>query len=251
MASVNAALAQKTSDLTAAKADSANLQVQLATARKDVDDATKENGRLANENAEKVAALQATIAQDQSQAQIAAVSMANTTAALTASEQQRKAGGDALASARSEVDRLNHVASDDDIAISDLTNKNDVANRKVTDLSEQVAQSKGDTDRLNGILKEHGINAGEVADTIRSSAPAINGVIRQAGPINGIPYATISVGSAESVQKGMIFNVIDRNKGKFLGELTIDNVDLHEATGKLEGPDIGDVRVGTDVKTQL
>ncbi len=49
----------------------------------------------------------------------------------------------------------------------------------------------------------------------------------------------------------MVFHVIDRAHGRFLGELTIDNVDLHEATGKLEGPAIHDVRVGTDVRTQL
>ncbi len=252
LATANASVTQGRQDLATAKAQASDLLAQVATARRDADDAQKEVARVTNDEAEKVASLQATIAGDQSNATIAQVSTANITAALTASEGQRKAQTDALISARSDLDKARQTASDDDIAISDLTNKNDVGSHKVTDLSEQLAQAKGDNDRYTAQLKELGQSPNVAApDRVQISAPPINGVVRQTGPINGIPYATISVGSAEQVQKGMVFEVIDRTHGKFLGELTIDSVDLHEATGRLEGPAIHDVRVGTDVRTQL
>ena len=49
-----------------------------------------------------------------------------------------------------------------------------------------------------------------------------------------------------------MFQVFDRLHQRYLGELTINAVDLHEASGKLEGPDVSAVRPGTtEVKTQL
>jgi hypothetical protein len=69
--------------------------------------------------------------------------------------------------------------------------------------------------------------------------------------INGIPYATISVGADAQVKQGMKFSVIDRDKGSFLGELTVGQVDEKEATGKLEGPHINEVHAGTEVRTQI
>jgi len=251
LAGVNATLSQSKADLAAAKAQTTLVQAQLATEMAAADAADKENARLANESATKVAALQAQIAADKSAATIAAVSMDNVTAALTASEAQRTAQGTALASARTDLDAANKKLSDGDIAISDLTNKLDVANRKVTDFSEQLAEAKSQNDRLTANVKELGGNPGEVPDRITASAPAINAVVRDTRPINGIPYATISVGSAEQVRKGMVFHIVDREHAHFLGDLVIDSVDLHEATGKLEGPAIGDVRVGTDARTQL
>ncbi len=248
----NAALAQKTADLAAAKNQAQNLLVQVAAAQKETDAAQAENVRLTNENATKVAALEAQLATDKTEATIANVSMTNVTAALNSSEAQRKGLNDGLIASRSELDKANTTLSQDDIAISDLTNKLDVANRKVTDFSEQIAQAKADNDRLSAVVKEHGLDTATASkDYVPSSSVAINGVVRDTRPINGIPYATISVGSAESVTKGMKFHVIDREHAQFLGDLVIDSVDLHEATGRLEGPGINNVHVGTDVRTQL
>ena len=203
LATATASVTQGRQDLATAKAQASDLLAQVATARRDADDAQKEVARLTNDEADKVAALQATVARDQSQATIDKVSTGNITAALTASEGQRKAQGDALVAARSDLDKARQTASDDDIAISDLTNKNDVASKKVTDLSEQLAQAKGDNEHYTAQLKELGQSPNAAApDRIGASAPPINGVVRQTGPINGIPYATISVGSAEQVQKG-------------------------------------------------
>ena len=76
-------------------------------------------------------------------------------------------------------------------------------------------------------------------------------MIRDVRSINGIPYATISVGAADNVAKGMEFKVISHDGNKFLGVLKVDMVEQNEATGRLEGPNVAQVKPGADVKTQL
>ncbi len=246
-------LAQSQANLTASKAQVSSLQTQADAARRDVDAAEAQINTLTNANTAALAARDATIANDQSQARIMTVTQDNLTAALTASEGQRKSLSDTVTAGRAESDRIAKVLSDDELALSSLTQRNDVSERKLALALEDLAQAKADNDRISAAYKEIGgnPNATPTGAITGRSAPSINGVVRDTRPINGIPYATISVGSAEDVQKGMVFNVIDRVHGKFLGELTIDSVDLHAATGKLEGPAIGDIRVGTDVRTQL
>ena len=78
---------------------------------------------------------------------------------------------------------------------------------------------------------------------------ALDGVVRDKTVIGGVPYATISIGSADQVQKNMQFKVVDHDR--FLGYLTVDTVEPHEATGRLEGPHVNDIKSGVEVKTQL
>ena len=68
--------------------------------------------------------------------------------------------------------------------------------------------------------------------------------------ISNIPYATISVGTADRVAKGMTFTLID-SQGNFLGYLIVDTVDTNESAGRLTGPRVADVKPGTDARTQL
>ena len=75
-------------------------------------------------------------------------------------------------------------------------------------------------------------------------------MIRSTRQIANLPYATISVGSSDNVAKGMEFKVIDRDQGKFLGTLTVDSVEPNESTGHLNGPRVGDIKPGTEVRTQ-
>jgi hypothetical protein len=84
-----------------------------------------------------------------------------------------------------------------------------------------------------------------------NSEVAINGVIREQKTINGVNYATISVGSSDQVTKGMRFIVVDRKAGDFLGYLTVDRVEPNEATGRLDGPRVSDMKIGSEVRTQL
>ena len=53
------------------------------------------------------------------------------------------------------------------------------------------------------------------------------------------------------IAKGMRFNAVNKQTGDFLGIVTIDAVEPNEAIGRIQGPKVGDVREGTEVKTQL
>ena len=142
--------------------------------------------------------------------------------------------------------------SDLNLSVSDLTNKLEVADRERTNFQEELAEAKTQSENYVKIIKDLGGNPNGVGGVAANlGAPPINAVVRDTRSINGIPYATISVGSADSVTKGMEFNVIDRDHAQFLGKLTIDSVQPNEATGRLDGPGINSVHSGTEVRTQL
>jgi len=136
-------------------------------------------------------------------------------------------------------------------ANSDLTNRLEVTERERRFLAEQLTEAQGQMARQASALKGAGLGTAEALSGVKPSAPSINGVITSVKPIAGIPYATINVGSAASVTKGMEFNVIDREQGAFLGKITVDAVEPNEAVGRLEGPRVADVRPGNEVRTQL
>jgi hypothetical protein len=200
-----------------------------------------------------VAAKDAQLASAASAAALASADQARLTGALQASEDQKTKQADQLAQARTSMDDLVKKNSDLNMAVSDLTNKLDVANVERTNYAEQNVQAKQQIVQYEKIMQDNNISPNSPAGLRGNGggAYAINGVIRGVQVINQIPYATISVGSADNVQKGMEFNVIDRDKGVFLGRLVIDSVQPNEATGKLDGPKIADAHVGTEVRTQL
>jgi hypothetical protein len=118
--------------------------------------------------------------------------------------------------------------------------------------AEQEANQK-----LSGWVKDHGGDPVQLvsADTTPTGigAPAIDGRVTDTGVIHGNLYVTLSVGSADGVQRGMQFNVVDGASGQFLGIVTVDTVDSNTASGKIEGDadKIAQVRPGNDAKTQL
>jgi hypothetical protein len=208
-------------------------------------------GKLTDAQRE-LAAKDARLAKLASDAALASADITGLTDALKASEDQKAKQADALSQGRADADNYVKKNSDLNLAVSDLTNKLEVALRERTNYSEQLAEQKSQVENLTAIVKDLGGNPNTVGgNKANLGAVAINGVIREVKPINGIPYATISVGSADNVQKGMQFNVIDRDRGVFLGQLTIDSVEPTTATGRLDGPRISDVHKGTEVKTQL
>ncbi|MEM6560487.1 MAG: hypothetical protein AAF656_02710, partial [Planctomycetota bacterium] len=80
---------------------------------------------------------------------------------------------------------------------------------------------------------------------------AINGVIKSVKLIGGKTYAEVSVGSEDRVAANMKFNVIDSASGNFLGVITIYKVEPAQSIGILEGPQIGAVTEGDNVRTQF
>jgi hypothetical protein len=251
----------KTAQSASAAADARAQAVQndAAASRETADAAVAAVNTRIREIQEQLTAAQGTIAErdaevakGSSAAALAAADTTRLTEALSASEAQKTSQAGQIAQLRSDNDRFEKNNADLNITVSDLTNKLDVANRERENFSEQLAQSKSENDNLNKLLKDNNINPNLQGGTQANlGAVPINGVISDTRTINGIPYATISVGSADNVQKGMQFNVIDRLHGQFLGQLTVDTVEPNEATGRLDGPRISDVHAGNEVRTQL
>ena len=131
--------------------------------------------------------------------------------------------------------------------ISDLDNRLQVTERERRNLAEQLAEAQSQFQKLSDAAAKAGLKL-----DLRNPAPptgvAINGVIRDTRKIADVPYATISVGSADDVQRGMEFKVVDN--GQFLGTLTVDTVEQQEATGVLKGPKIDAIKPGVQVRTQ-
>lgn len=142
--------------------------------------------------------------------------------------------------------------SEQSLAINDLTNKYEVTNRQWRDSLEQITQLQNDLKSARDTIHKSGISQNNAPVLNSESLINVSGVVRSRETIGGVPTATISVGSADQVSKGMQFKLIDPNSNTpFLGYLIVDRVEPNEAIGHLQGPRIDQVRPGTEARTQL
>lgn len=181
---------------------------------------------------------------------LAEVQLAGVSQAMRASEATKARLLQEEEQNRSELDRLTHANSDLNARVSDLTNQLDVTERDRKYLSEQLAESQSQVARQSTALKNAGVSQQQVAVTPAAS-PNINGTVTGVRPINGVQYATVSVGASQGVQPGTEFKVIDQQRGEFLGTLKIDTVEPNEAIGRLDGPRVQEIHPGNQVRTQL
>ncbi len=171
--------------------------------------------------------------------------------ALAASEAQKTQLQTTVADLRSRNDDLLAKYGDSERAVADLTNRYEQTLRQMRFYAEQLTQAEEQVGLYRGMLDKAGINPRDPSVVASATPPPINGVVKDRMNIEGREYATISVGSADSVRPGMEFRVIDRDNGIFLGLLRVDSVEANEATGRLEGPRVAEVRAGHEVRTQL
>jgi chromosome segregation ATPase len=192
--------------------------------------------------------------------QLAKANTSNATQALQITQltEGLKAATDTTANLNTTVAQL-RTSSDEAVKraaeasqrINELDNTLQVTEAERRNLAEQLAEATQNNQRLSRALQDLGGNVNEViAGRVqpRTAGVAINGVIREKRDIAGVPYATISVGSADDVQRGMQFKVIQGDK--FLGTLTVDSVEQQEATGRLQGPAVAEIVPGVQVRTQ-
>ena len=225
-----------------------NLTAAQQEAASQANAASAENSRLQ----QKISELNVDLAKASGSSASQQLDIARLTEALNASQAASGKLQEEVARLRTGNDTLVRQSSDLNATVSDLTNKLDVTEKERRKLAEQLTQTSADAQRMGQIIKGAGLSPQqqEVAQN-RSGLPAINGVVRDVRPIAGNQYATISVGSAQGVQRGMEFKVLDRASGNFLGTLTVDSVEPNEATGRLFGPNVAAIRPGVEVRTQL
>ncbi|HYO09203.1 MAG TPA: hypothetical protein VER17_09540 [Tepidisphaeraceae bacterium] len=201
---------------------------------------------------QQIADLNVQLAKASSQAAAQQLDISRLTEALNTSQQTGGRLQEEVARLRTSNDTLVRQASDLNSSVSDLTNRLEVTERERRNLAEQLTQASAEATRLTQVVRGAGLAPQQQQIAVnRSGQPNINGVVRDVRPIAGQQYATISVGSADGVQRGMEFKVLDRQSGNFLGNLTVDSVEPNEATGRLVGPNVAAIRPGVEVRTQL
>ena len=225
-----------------------NLTSQQQEAASQANAASAENSRLQQD----ISKLNVDLAKASGTGASQQLDIARLTEALNASQTTSGKLGEEVTRLRTGNDTLVKQSSDLNSTVSDLTNKLEVTEKERRKLAEQLTQTQADAQHMSDVIKGAGLAPQQQARAANASgSPAINGVVREVRPIAGNQYATISVGSADGVQSGMEFKVIDRASQNFLGTLTIVSVEPNEATGRLVGPNVAAIRPGVEVRTQL
>jgi hypothetical protein len=159
---------------------------------------------------------------------------------------------------RTKNDSLTKQSDDDTKQLADLTSQVETQGATLEQTQEKLQDEMERDQKLGGWVKDHNgdpdqIAAGGTGTGLGAGAPAIAGRVVEKSTINGVPYVTISVGSADGVARQMQFYVIDPTTSEFLGIVTVDTVDSNNSIGKLEGDPgkLAQVHAGDDVKTQL
>jgi multidrug efflux pump subunit AcrA (membrane-fusion protein) len=230
-----------------AEADAAAVRQQSADAIRAVrQDLATAQGDVRERDAQ-IAALKQDVASAQASLQAA-------TAALSTAQDSNKVLTAQIGETRTAADKIQQQNTEVLTAIADRNSKLQVATRRIRNLEEELEAAQtalAEVQDRGGPAQASA--AGGTAEPAIVPAEPINGIVRDRRTVNGVPYATISVGSQDGVTKNMVFNVIQRGPGgDFLGYLRVDRVEPTEAVGRLEGPRVEDIQPNTsEVRTQL
>lgn len=231
-----------------AEAARATAQEQISQVTQQLEEAKKLNNTLQQQMIEKDTQLAAA----QSQGRTQTVENLTLAGGLKAAQDTQSRLQEQLGGLQGSNDKLVTQNAQLNQSVTDLTNKWEVTERERKLLAEQLTESKNQVQKQAAMLRDAGVSTAQFASAgSRVGAPAINGVIRDVRPIQGVLYASISVGAADSVTKGMEFRVISKDTNTFLGVLTVERVELNEATGRLSGPHMSEIQKGAEVKTQF
>ena len=243
----------------AARQQVQSLQDQLAAVQANLQQVQQAaNTQAGQANAELVARqqdisrLNVELAQAASKAAAGQLDISRLTEALNATQASASALQQEVARLRTGNDQLVQQSSDLNSRVADLTNKLEVTERERRHLAEQLTQASADMSRMSKVIEGANLTPEQRQMAVnRSGQPNLNGVVRAVQTIAGAQYATISLGSADQVTRGMEFKVIDASSQQFLGTLVVDTVEPNESTGRLFGPGVAQVKPGVEVRTQL
>ena len=136
-------------------------------------------------------------------------------------------------------------------ALQDREARLAVAEREWRAAKEQVAALETQVADMNKAAQGGIAVAPRTGGGAAVTAAKINGRVTKVTKDNGQVVATINVGQADGVAKGMRFTVYDNERGIFLGFLTVQAVDSNTAIGNLEGPKVAEVAEGASVQNQM
>ena len=135
------------------------------------------------------------------------------------------------------------------VQLTDALAKVDALDRQRKNAEERAASARAEADDVLAKARNAGMNLASARNVTNRGATPLEGVVQQVFNAGGKPWASISLGARDSVEKGMRFNVVNNNE--FLGYLTVQTAEPNEAAGVLEGPGVKKVKQGDQVKTQL
>jgi hypothetical protein len=239
----SAEAADLTTAVSDARAANQNLQNELTAER---GKATAE----ANAKDAEVLNLKAAVAELNKEKQVATASVKGMEDLARATQEENKALQGLLADLRTKNDTLLQQNGELNTALSKSTNDNMALDKALRLAQEQLVETKNHAAPAGGGAGAGGAGGVDASTAAASANADIKGVVRKVDVIGGKKYATISVGSADNVAKGMKFNVINRSTGEFLGYLTVQTVEPNEAMGQLEGK-VDKVQPNVEVRTQL
>ena len=223
-------------------------QIQQAMQRQ-LDDEHKRNDQLQAQLADRDTQLA------QVNANLAQVTAAQKSAtdALAVAQKTIDTQGTTIADGRKNVDDLTKKNAELSFAINDMTNKYEVVNREERNDREQITQLQSDNRKYQETLHKNGLSDGTSRTLTGEPLVKVAGTVRSVQTIGGVPYATISVGAADQITKGMQLKVIDpKAQDPFLGYLIVDRVEPNESFGHLTGPRVNSVRPNeAEVRSQL
>jgi hypothetical protein len=146
--------------------------------------------------------------------------------------------------------------AENDAAVARQRQLAETYGRQVEYLGEQVKKDEDLIKAYSSVINQNHLTLptpDQAAQII--SGPPVSGVVQDKQSVNGVTYITISVGSADSVQPGMQFRVVDTQADphQFLGILTITRADVNSAIGRLESDETlaSHVQKGDEVTTEV
>jgi hypothetical protein len=176
------------------------------------------------------------------------VALANMTAVQKGQQEQLAAAQQQITDLRKIRDDLVTERQGINVQLTDAQAKVEALERARRSAEERAAGLRAQVDEQEQKLKGTGLTWSTLPNRT-NAAPHLEGVVSSVFVAGGKPWASVTIGSKDNVEKGMKFNVVNNNE--FLGYLTIQTTEPNEAAGVLEGPKVEKVRQGDQIKTQL
>jgi len=238
-----------------------NASLKAAVAAKDTErlDMSRAKDEQINQLRAELAAKEQLLAKSESQNLELTSSLAQASAVNTSSSEALKMAqaviGERATSydkLRGDYDNLQKNLAETSLALDNSINSADVTRKQLLVANEQIAQLNLNLSKLNDTVRKYNIPVTENSNQINTDPGVdVTAKVQEVRTIGGVRYATINVGSADSVAKNMRFKIVDPGSKQWLGYIVLDTVNIHDSYGRLDGPQINQVQQGAIVRSKF